>query len=152
MGAMPCGQNGSMPNIAAVLKSEIARLARKEVRSATGVLKRTVASQRSQIAGLKKQIAELEQKLRRATNVVEASASDEAPSKLRFSAKGLASQRKRLGLSAHDLGLLFGVSGQSIYHWEAGKARPRAGQMPAIVALRKLGRRQAEGILAQRRG
>jgi DNA-binding transcriptional regulator YiaG len=145
-----------MPNIAAVLKSEISRLARKEVRGATGVLKRTVASQRSQIAVLKKQIAELEQKLRRASKAVTkmdvASASDEAPSKLRFSAKGLASQRKRLGLSAHDLGLLFGVSGQSIYHWEAGKARPRASQMPAIVALRKLGRRQAEGILAQRRG
>jgi len=145
-----------MPNIAAALKSEIARLARKEVRGATSVLKRTVASQRSQIATLKKQIAELEHKLRRAIKVVaKASAepsSDDEASKLRFSARGLASQRRRLGLSAHDLGLLFGVSGQSIYHWESGKARPRGSQMPAIAALRKLGRRQAEAILAQRRG
>jgi DNA-binding XRE family transcriptional regulator len=63
---------------------------------------------------------------------------------------GLASHRKRLDLSAENLGKLLGVSGQTIYHWEAGKARPRASQMPAIAALRKLGKRTALAVLATR--
>ena len=69
----------------------------------------------------------------------------------RFSAKSLASQRRRLGLSAHDCGLLLGTSGQAVYNWEAGKARPRAKHMPAIAALRTLGKKDAMAVLASRR-
>ncbi|HEY6355782.1 MAG TPA: hypothetical protein VIY30_14950 [Burkholderiaceae bacterium] len=68
----------------------------------------------------------------------------------RFSAKGLASHRKRLGLSAHECGILLGASGQSVYKWEDGKARPRAKHMPAIAALRTLGKKQAAEIIASR--
>ena len=78
-------------------------------------------------------------------------AGDAPDQRMRFSAKGLASQRKRLGLSAHDVGLLLGVSGQSIYDWEAGQARPRARHMPAIAALRKLGRKDAAQALSSLR-
>jgi len=67
---------------------------------------------------------------------------------LRFSAKGLAAQRKRLGLSAAAVAALLGVSGQSIYKWEEGKTRPRASQLPAIAALRKMGKREANARLA----
>ena len=68
----------------------------------------------------------------------------------RFSAKGLASQRKRLGLSAQALGKLIGVSGLSIYHWESGKARPRSNHLPAIAALKTLGKNEAAAVLATR--
>ena len=49
-----------MPDIAAVLKEEIARLARKEVRSQTEGLKKASAQYRRDIAALKRQVAELE--------------------------------------------------------------------------------------------
>jgi len=62
----------------------------------------------------------------------------------------MAAQRKRLGLSAAECGLLIGASAQSIYNWEEGKARPRAKHLPAIFALRNLGRRQASEILETR--
>lgn len=75
-------------------------------------------------------------------------ASEELGSVIRISAKGLASQRKRLGLSAAEMGVLLGVSGQSVYKWEQGTTRPRAGQMPAIAALRKMGRKEATFKLA----
>jgi hypothetical protein len=42
---------------------------------------------------------------------------DAEEGKIRFSAKGPAAQRKRLGLSAQEIGLLVGTSGQSIYNW-----------------------------------
>lgn len=54
---------------------------------------------------------------------------------LRFSAKGLASEHVRLGLSAGDCGLLLGASGQSVYNWEAGKTRPSDKHLPAIVGI-----------------
>jgi len=142
-----------MPNIASILKAEIIRLARKEVRAATESLRKAVADHRSEIAELKRRAHSAEQALRRARRgPAEAPDSSESPGKaFRFSAKGLASQRRRLGLSANDCGLLLGTSGQSVYNWEAGKARPRASHMSAIAALRKLGRREATAVLASRR-
>jgi DNA-binding transcriptional regulator YiaG len=68
---------------------------------------------------------------------------------LRFSAKGLASQRRRLGLSAEACGALVGATGQSVYKWESGKIRPRARHLPAIAALRKMGRREAAARLTE---
>ena len=48
---MPSRQNADM-NIAALLKSEILRLSRKEVRAEAQALKKTVNRQRSEIAAL----------------------------------------------------------------------------------------------------
>ena len=143
-----------MPNIASALKSEITRLARKETRSETLPLKRAVSEYRAQIAALKRRASALEQQLRglHKRPKPEQQGASETPEagSFRFSAKGLASHRKRLGLSAHECGILLGASGQSIYKWEDGKARPRAKHMPAIAALRTLGRKQATEILASR--
>ncbi len=148
------GHNRAMPNIASVLKSEIARVARKEVRSEIESLKKAAVTHRADIAALKRRTHALEQALRRlgkAGPAAKAAAADDASAtSLRFSAKGLASQRARLGLSAEDCGWLLGVSGQSIYQWEAGKARPRTGHLPAIAAFRALGKKEAAAALASR--
>jgi DNA-binding transcriptional regulator YiaG len=145
-----------MPNIASILKDEIARVARKEVRAETQGLKRSVGTYRTEIAALKRRSLALEQELRRLSKASPKAAPplaaiEGASETLRFSAKGLASQRERLGLSAEDCGLLLGASGQSVYKWEAGKARPRTKHIPAIVALRSLGKKQAVALLASLR-
>ena len=141
-----------MPNIASILKSEISRVARKEVRGETQGLKKAVSAYRAEIAALKRRIQALEQELRRLGKAAARAAPEpagEAPARaLRFSAKGLAAQRQRLALSAHDCGLLLGASGQSVYKWEDGKARPRAKHLPAIAALRTLGKKEAAARLA----
>jgi DNA-binding transcriptional regulator YiaG len=54
-------------------------------------------------------------------------------------------------LSADDIGLLVGASGQSVYNWESDKARPRAQHLPALAALRTLGKKEAAAVLAARR-
>jgi DNA-binding transcriptional regulator YiaG len=38
---------------------------------------------------------------------------------------------------------LVGASGQSIYNWEAGKARPRSAHLAAIAALKSYGKKEA---------
>jgi transcriptional regulator with XRE-family HTH domain len=59
------------------------------------------------------------------------------------------SQRKRLGLSAAEVGVLIGSSAQSVYNWEEGKTRPQARHLQAIFALRDLGRREAHKRLEE---
>lgn len=144
-----------MPNIAAVLKSEIARVARKEVRGETANLKKAVGACRAEIAALKRRMQALEVELRRLGKAkakpVAADATDGPSRTPRFSAKSLASQRRRLALSADDCGLLLGASGQSVYNWESGRIRPRAEHMPAIVALRSMGKKEAAKRLASLR-
>ena len=144
-----------MPNLASIFKSEIARVARKEVRGETLGLKKSVVAYRAEIAALKRRTQALEQELRRLSKASAKAAPVVAepvtPEKLRFSAKSLASQRRRLGLSAEDCGLLVGSSGQSIYNWEQGKARPQAKHLPAIAALRSKGKREAAARLASLR-
>src|SRR5439155_4732093 len=120
-------------------------------------LKKSSTTHRSEIAALKRRVQELERQLRRAARGAQAPAApavaneDFVSSGTRFSARSMAAQRKRLGISAAECGLLIGASSQSIYNWEEGKARPRAQHLPAIFALRNLGRRQANEILETRK-
>ena len=134
-----------MPNIGTVLKSEISRVSRKEVRGETLALKKSVSQYRSQIADLKRRVHALEQLVKRAGKARNSSAGEppEPGGNLRFSAKGLAAQRRRLGLSAASVARLLGVSALSVYKWESGKTRPRAKQIEAIARLRGMGKREA---------
>lgn len=151
-----------MPNIAGVLKAEITRLARKEVREVGDGLKKSTASHRAEIASLKRRVQALEGLVKQLMKTprpdrprARAAAPDaqgESPaSGQRFSAKGLAANRKRLGLSAADFALLAGTTGQSIYAWETGKSRPRPQAIEAIAGLRGIGKRQAAEKLAELR-
>jgi DNA-binding transcriptional regulator YiaG len=137
-----------MPNIAAVLKTEIARVARKELRAELRPLQEAVSRYRSQIAQMRKSIAALERDLKRQggranARKAEAAAEDGGSASLRFSPKGLATHRQRLGLSAAKFAELLGVSALSVYKWESGKTRPRAAQIARIAEVRSLGKREA---------
>lgn len=147
-----------MANLASALRSEVTRLARKELRAETETLKKTAAAQRSEIAALKRRMSELEKALKalartatRQTPKTRASATSEErgadASQFRFRAQGMASNRKRLGLSAEDFGRLVGASGQSVYLWESGKTKPRPGNLTAIASLRGIGKREVAARL-----
>ena len=146
-----------MPNIGAVLKQEIARLSRREIRSEVEATRKASAQYRHHIAALRRQVAALEREVailsRRVRERAPAAAS-EGQAKFRFVAKGLRSQRNRLGLSADEYARLVGVSAQSIYNWERGHATPRPAQVAAIAQLRGIGKREARsrlGAKAKRR-
>jgi DNA-binding transcriptional regulator YiaG len=135
-----------MPNIARLLKSEITRLARKEVRGETAALRKSSAVHRRQIAALKREIAALQRQSKQASrNALKQSKPtvEGVDAQHRFSAKGLMSLRARLGLSANDMALLLGASMQSVYNWERGQTIPRSTQVAAIAALRSMGKREA---------
>ena len=145
-----------MSNSASILRDEVLRLARKEVRKEVVSLRKASAQHRSDIAALKRQIAFLVKQQGRIEkknpSKVETESGNDGASRFRFSAKRLAAQRAKQGLSAAEMGALIGVSAQTIYHWEAGKTRPRQSQLTAIAATRRLGKRQIKAALEALKG
>ena len=136
-----------MPNIAAVLKDEIARVTRKELRKetagtkkATAQYRRDIATLKRQVKGLQRTVTLLEKKILAKPVKAEVKASG---TKARFSPTYLQAQRKRLGLSAADYAKLADVSQATIYNWEQGRARPRKEQLATLAALRGLSKREA---------
>jgi DNA-binding transcriptional regulator YiaG len=142
-----------MPNIGALLKAEISRLSRREIRQEVASLKKASAASRRHIAALKRQVSALEKKAsllaKQSSRGGKAEASSEPGQPIRFVAKGLRSLRKRLGLSAPQLAKLLSVSEQSVYNWETKKATPRKEQVAAIAGMRSLGKRDVQQQLAE---
>ena len=142
-----------MTTLAIALKDEIRRLARKEIKAQTAKHSRAVAQYRREIAKLKRQQREHEKKLaflegqalkiqRFPTEVVKQNGDT------RFSARSVKAQRQRAGLSAAAYAKLVGVSSLTIYNWEHNKSRPRKEQFASLIALRGLGKREAQAKLA----
>ena len=145
-----------MPNIGTVLKAEISRLSRKESRGQIDATKKATTQHRRDIATLKRQVAQLERQVRLLSRTTLRATPVESPGapgkRVRFVAKGLRTQRGRLGLSAAQFGALIGVSAQSVYNWERESAHPRGEQLAKLAALRGIGKREAEARLAQLAG
>jgi DNA-binding transcriptional regulator YiaG len=143
-----------MPNLAATLKEEIRRLARKEIRVQIGATRRAAVQHRKEIAKLKKQLGTQERAIAamrtKAAGPVKQVPEDEViPAGSRFSSRSVKAQRKRLKLSAAEYGKLVGVSAQTIYLWERGEVRPGKVQLANLIAVRGIGRREAADKLAK---
>ena len=144
-----------MPNIAGVLKEEIRRLAKKEIKAQVGTTKQAVAKYRSDIAKLKRSLSQQEweikllKKQQGQQQTGQSQLAEDELESVRFSARSVKAQRSRLGLSAADYGKLVGVSSLTIYNWEHEKARPRKAQLAALVTVRGIGKREALMKLAE---
>jgi len=141
-----------MGKIETVVKSEIARLAKKEIRAACGPLARDVRELKRTVSRLRRTVASLEKTGREWTKQTRAQKAElkvpeEEVKAARFSPRLVRSLRKRLGLSQGQLATAVGVSTVSIGLWEHGKTRPTGTNRTALVALRKLGKRDVRRIL-----
>ncbi len=142
-----------MPNIGTALREEILRLARREIRKQTTVFRKASAQYRKDIAEMKRRLSELRRKVgpleKQIRKSVPSQPAEADAEHVRFTAKGLRSQRQRLGLSAANYGKLIGVTGQTIYSWEQETSRPRKSHVAKIASLRHLGKREAQTRLEQ---
>lgn len=144
-----------MANIAVLLKDEIVRLAKKTVRQEVEPVRSATALHRQQLASLKKQVTSLEREIARLRKSVATQTAKEPPAadgRVRFVAKGLKSLRTKLDLGAEDFGRLVGVSGQTIYSWEAKKTSPRTEQLAALQKIRGIGKKEARARLEELAG
>ena len=143
-----------MPNLAGVLREEIRRLAKKEVKAQVGKTQRAAVQYRRDIAKLKRLVGQQDKDIKYLKKQVQQQPGQSQPTEeqlegVRFSARSVKAQRQRLGLSAADYGKLVGVSGLTIYSWEHEKARPRKPQLVALIAVRGIGKREALMKLAE---
>jgi len=142
-----------MGKLEQTLKSEITRLAKKQLRATclplareVRRLKRTVSTLCKTVAGLARLGTELQAE--RQAQRAKLAAAPEQVKASRISPALIRKLRARLGITQRELATLVGVSASAVGSWEYGKAKPEGRNREALVALRKLGRREARGILA----
>jgi DNA-binding transcriptional regulator YiaG len=135
------------------LKSEITRLAKKQLRAtylplARDVrrLKRTVSALRKTVVVLSRLGAELQAE--RQTQRAKLAVAPEEVKAARLSPGLIKKLRARLGITQGELATLVGVSTSAVGSWEYGNAKPEGRNREALVALRRLGKREVQGILA----
>ena len=133
--------------LATVIKEEVQRLARKEVKAQLGATKQASSQHRRDIAELKRQVKGLTRKVTFLEGQEKKRAGKPVSTKLaegaRFSAAGVKAHRDRMQLSASDYAQLVGVSPLTIYNWEHGRSRPRQQQLASLAEVKKLGKREA---------
>jgi DNA-binding transcriptional regulator YiaG len=140
-----------MPNIANVLKDEIQRIARKEIKTSASELHKYNIYLKKNLAELRKQLAAMKQDVRQLKKIqgkqpkAETGVTSGAAEKLRFSAKGIRSLRSKWKLSQADFAKLVGVSGLAVYQWERkeGKLALRQATKSKLAEIRGLGRKEA---------
>jgi len=145
-----------MGKLEGIIKSEIVRLAKREMRKISVPLGKDVRLLKSTVSTLRKTVATLERfatrqeaEMRKGKAFLEATPEEVKSS--RFSPRLLRSLRRRLGITQKELAILTGVSIGAIHQWESGTFVPRAQKKSALVALRKLGRREVRKLLGERR-
>ena len=148
-----------MPNIAKVLKDEMARIARREANTAVAPARKPAAGLKRSAAELKRKVAALEKEVRWLRKMVAglrpaAPTSDAAAAKARLTAKGMRSLRRKLRLTGQEFAQLVGVTGQAVYAWEKadGPLKVRSRTRAAILAVRGIGAREAKRRLAAANG
>lgn len=131
------------------LRSEIRRLAKKEVRAVCDPLIREVRALRREVRNLRKTVATVGEAVpeRAAAGEPSLQADPEEVDRARFSPGLIRKLRKRHHITQADLAKLLGVSPAAVAFWEQGRSRPRHDSKTRIVALRKLGRRDVRRLL-----
>ena len=146
-----------MGKVESSIKSEILRLAKKQVRGTFLPLKREVWKMRLKLSDLSKNFAFLDRLTRGQIRQEESKksnleASVEEVKASRFTPERISNLRKRLGLSQRELAFLTGVTVGAVGLWEKGKFRPNVHKKAVLVALRKLSKRDVRKILAEKGG
>ena len=142
-----------MGKLESTIKSEIQRLAKREIRSTFIPLRREVRAMRLKLSGLSKGIASLD-RMAKELHLEEVKprleATPEEVKASRFTPDRIRRLRKKLGISMRELGILTGVGLSAVAMWEKGKFRPRGEKKAALVALRKLRKRDRRSWLKGR--
>ena len=141
-----------MPNIASLLKHEIQRVARKEIRQEVSKLRVQNTVLRKRLADMNQRLEALERGCKQSARGAAAAGAGKRIEEIdsgviersRITSSMIRSLRERLGLTQAQLAKLLGVSAQSVYQWEAreGSLQLRRRTKAAILDIRGLGKRE----------
>ena len=144
-----------MGKLEVTIKSEIVRLAKREMRKTlvplgrdVRLLKNTVSQIRKTVLALERFVAQQQKELKKRKIPLEAT--PEEVKKSRFSPALIRSLRGSLGISQKELAILAGVTVGAVHQWEIGKFKPKDEKKSVMVGLRKLGRRDVRKLLEEK--
>ena len=147
-----------MSNVVNVLKAEIARISKREAKSATQAIGKSNTWLRKTVADLKRRLSLLEKENKRLAATVKKyqvespqKPDTEEGKKARFSSRGIRALRKKLRLSQADFGKLVGTTPGAVHLWERkeGALSLRDKTKAAILSVRRLRAREAKEKLAE---
>ena len=144
-----------MGKVESIIKSEIVRLAKREMKQDFVPLSREVRSLKITISQLRKAVQGLQRLAAQQEKIaggqkLPLDAAPEEVKKARFSPRLIKSLRKKLGVTQKEMALLAGVTVGAIFQWEKGMFEPRGEKKKILVALRRLRRREARKLLEER--
>ncbi len=139
-----------MSKLMVAMKEEIRRLARKEIRTAIGglkkdrvTLKRTVTDLKKLMKAERKTVAALSEAVSRQSSRLGAPA--EGQGRVRITGRGVRALRRKLKLSQAEFGKLIGVNGITVMKWEhqSGPLKMREKSRQAYLSIRDIGAKEA---------
>ena len=141
-----------MGKVEGIIKSEIIRLAKREIRKISVPLSRDVWFLKSAVSQLRKAVLTLQritasQQKELEKRKVPVEAAPEEVKVSRFSPRLIRSLRGYLGITQKELAILTGVTVGAVHKWEGGQFKPSMRKKAVMVALRKLGRREVRKLL-----
>jgi DNA-binding transcriptional regulator YiaG len=144
-----------MGKLEGIIKDEIIRLAKRELRMKFVPLRRDVRLLKITASQLRKSVLSLQrvvsqQEKQMGTKPVP-EVTPEDMKKARFSPRLIKSLRKHLGVSQREMAKLAGVTVGAVFLWEKGIFEPRDDKKKVLVGLRKLGRQSARKLLAEKK-
>jgi DNA-binding transcriptional regulator YiaG len=148
-----------MPNFSQVIKAEMARISRREIKIAANPIRSSTIILKKTAANLKRRLAALESDVKRLTafhNILQAERKSQtvqaSDTKARITAKGVRALRSKLGLSQDSFAKLLGVSSQAIYIMEHkdGRLNLRSATLSNLLSVRGIGKREAQARIAEK--
>ncbi len=142
-----------MAKLESVIKSEITRLAKHEVRSVFRPLRKEVWGMKLKLSNLIKNFTVLDRLAKEISKAksmepkLEASPGEVKASRL--TPQRISGLRKKLGISQRELGALVGATIGAVASWEKGKFKPQGEKKAALVALRKVRKRDVRKMLTE---
>jgi DNA-binding XRE family transcriptional regulator len=145
-----------VPNIALVLKEEIRRLARKELKFTTAVFHKELVRVKKIARDLRRQLTTLAKNQTKSVRTAAAPSKDAGPGlpwvrKSRMTGKTIRELRARLNLTQAELAKLLNVSALAVYQWEhsEGTLNLRKKSREALLTARTLGQREARRRISE---
>ena len=149
-------KEAALGKIESTIKAEIERLAKHEVRIVFRPLRKEVWGVKLKLSNLLKGFGVLNRVAKEISKAKSAepklAASPEEVKASRFTPERIRRLRMKLGISQRELGVLVGATIGAVLSWEKGKFRPRGEKKVALVALRKVRKRDVKKMLAEKAG
>jgi DNA-binding transcriptional regulator YiaG len=141
-----------MGKIENVMREEFQRLARKEIRQQVDPLRRENRELKKRIVKLEALAKPISKVIKKTTEaklekMSDLRASEDEVKSARITPAWVQNLRMKLNLSQPELASLIGVSASAVRSWEYAASLPRGSRREALVALRKLGRRDVQKLL-----